>query len=74
MRREGLVLDGLEVWVILILLLKLPVSVVSGQRSNGSSYVAFVLEALIEPLARRGIKWRIIKLGLSLFLLFHQGR
>ena len=50
MRREGLVLDGLEVWVILILLLKLPVSVVSGQRSNGSSYVAFVLEALIKPL------------------------
>jgi hypothetical protein len=35
---------------------------------------AFVLEALIEPLARRGIKWRIIKLGLSLFLLFNQGR
>ena len=43
-------LDSLEVWVVLILLINLPFSVVSGQRSNGSSYVAFVLEALIEPL------------------------
>lgn len=74
MRWEGLVLYGLEVWVILIFLLKLPLSVVSGKRSDRSSNVTFVFEALIEPLTWCGIKWRIIELGIYLILLFYLWR